>query len=109
MINVDKLTSFSSIWLHCVTLTVYERSRDLRPVLLSWLSRLEKEELKVETVQTCHRVSNLLHDDELAPRSLGFHQGVVKLEPLYFTWSYLISLKILFEAKAASKSWDRVQ
>jgi len=37
---------------------------------------------------------------------------VVKLEPLYFTCSYdlyLISLKILFEAKAASKSWDRVQ
>jgi hypothetical protein len=75
LINVEKLTSFSSIWLHRVTLTVYERSCDLRLVLLSWLSRLEKEELKVETVQTCHRVSNLLHDDELAPRSLGFHQG----------------------------------
>ena len=121
MINVDKLTSFSSIWLHRVTLTVYERSRDLRPVLLSWLSRLEKEELKVETVQTCHKVSILLHDDELAPRSLEFHQGGGKARTalLYlFIWFiviyiyidlYLISVKILFEAKAASKSWDRAQ
>eukprot|EP00435_Cladocopium_sp_Y103_P075894 s94_g68.t1 len=53
---VDKLTSFSSLWLHNVTLTVYERSRDLGPVLLSWLSRSEKEELNVEAVETCHRV-----------------------------------------------------
>jgi hypothetical protein len=43
------------------------------------------------------------------PGVWDFTKGVVKLDPLYFTCSYLISLKILVEAKAASKSWDRVQ